>query len=166
MENIIQAQYLVLARLTLQHCLSHWGERLISFVVYGSVARGTATLQSDLDLLLVVRPNAESQMTPRVEFRKIESQTLSDFTSRNTEGINAYISPIIKSVESCQAGSPLFFDLVEDALILHDKQRFFAGVLEKLQKRMCELGSRRVWIGEAWYWDLKPNYQVGEVIEI
>ena len=26
-------------------------------------------------------------------------------------------------------------------------------------------GSRRIWRGDAWYWDLKPDYTPSEVVE-
>ena len=29
-----------------------------------------------------------------------------------------------------------------------------------------KLGARRIWRGEAWMWDLKPDYKVGEVFEL
>lgn len=43
----------LLDRLTLL-CKEHYKERLISLVVFGSVGRGTAGPDSDIDLLLVV----------------------------------------------------------------------------------------------------------------
>jgi hypothetical protein len=31
---------------------------------------------------------------------------------------------------------------------------------------MKELGSKKVYIGEKWYWDLKPDLEFGEIIEL
>jgi hypothetical protein len=38
--------------------------------------------------------------------------------------------------------------------------------LEKLRKRLTELGAKRVWRGNAWYWILKPDLRPGEVFEL
>jgi hypothetical protein len=31
---------------------------------------------------------------------------------------------------------------------------------------LAHLGARRVWLGNAWYWDLKPDYRPGDVFEL
>jgi len=56
--------------------------------------------------------------------------------------------------------------MVEDARILYDKSEFFSKRLERLRKRLKELGTKRVWKGNIWHWVLKPDYQPGEVIEL
>ena len=76
------------------------------------------------------------------------------------------LSPVFKTPEEIASGSPLFLDMVEDVRMLFDRDRFFAKVLKKLKKRLQKLGARRIWQGNAWYWDLKPDYQPGEVFEI
>jgi len=61
---------------------------------------------------------------------------------------------------------PLYLDIVEDAVIFFDRDGFFSGILEKLRKRLNELGAERVRLGKKWYWRLKRDYKFGEVIEI
>ncbi len=39
-------------------------------------------------------------------------------------------------------------------------------VLERLRKRLQALGTKCKHSGKIWYWDLKPNFQPGEVIEL
>ena len=56
--------------------------------------------------------------------------------------------------------------MTEDARILHDPDRCLASVLDSLRTRLRELGSKRIWRGDAWYWDLKPDYRWGDVIEL
>ena len=63
-------------------------------------------------------------------------------------------------------GTPLLLDMTEDARILHDPDRCLASVLDSLRTRLRELGSKRIWRGDAWYWDLKPDYRWGDVIEL
>ena len=59
--------------------------------------------------------------------------------------------------------SPLLLDMTEDARILHDRN---AGVLQRLKRRLDELGARRIWRGNAWIWDLRPDYRPGEVFDL
>ena len=61
---------------------------------------------------------------------------------------------------------PLYFDLVEDALILYEREGFFSAVLERLRASFQRLGARRIQRGRIRYWELKPDYIYGEVFEI
>lgn len=56
---------------------------------------------------------------------------------------------------------PLYLDMVEDAVIFFDRDGFFSGILEKLRKRLNELGAERVRLGKRWYWRLKRDYKFG-----
>jgi uncharacterized protein len=56
--------------------------------------------------------------------------------------------------------------MVEDARVLYDKGDFFVRQLARLRQRLTELGAKRIWKGNAWYWDLKPDYRPGEVFEL
>jgi hypothetical protein len=57
-------------------------------------------------------------------------------------------------------------DMTEEAIILYDRDGFFAGILERLRKKLRELGAQRKRKGKVWYWDLKPDYKPGEVIDL
>jgi hypothetical protein len=56
--------------------------------------------------------------------------------------------------------------MVEDAVILYDKDGFFSRVMDRLRGRLRELGARRIWVGDRWYWMLKPDIKFGEVVNI
>jgi len=43
---------------------------------------------------------------------------------------------------------------------------FMQNVLAQFECRLKKLGANRIWSGNAWYWDLKPDYRPGEVFEI
>jgi hypothetical protein len=53
-----------------------------------------------------------------------------------------------------------------DAILLLDRGGVLAAALEDLRQRLRRLGSRRVWVGKQWYWDLKSDYRRGEIIRI
>ena len=71
-----------------------------------------------------------------------------------------------KTPDEARFCSPLYLDLVEDGMLV-DRGDFFRDVLDGLRERMRQLGSRRVFLGDgSWYWDLKPDFRFGEVVEL
>ncbi len=76
------------------------------------------------------------------------------------------LSPVFKTSEEIVDGSPLLLDMIEDGRVMFDRDDFFQGAMSSLKERLQRLGARRIWRGNAWYWDLKPDYQQGEVFEI
>jgi predicted nucleotidyltransferase len=147
----------------LDSCRETYGERLVSLAVFGSFGRGTPRPDSDIDLLIVADGLPRGRMNRVREFGAAERK----FRARLPEGsFRRELSPVIKSREETAVGSPLFLDMVDDAHMLFDTDGFFTGTLAGLKKRLEALGSRRIWKGSAWYWDLKPDFQPGEVFEL
>jgi len=145
---------------------SFYGDRLVSFVVFGSVARETYRFDSDIDVLIIAEGLPNGRMKRVAQFLTIEDRIESFLKSLQKEGINTCISTVFKTPEEAEMGSPLFLDMVEDASILFDSNGFFSKRLVRLRNRLRELGAKRVWRGNAWYWVLKPDYKPGEVIEL
>ena len=141
-------------------CKEYYGERLVSLAVFGSVGRGTARPESDIDLLLIVKDLPKGRIARVREFIALEV-ALGIATKGRFE-----LSPVFKTPEEIANGSPLLLDMVEDARILFDSEDFFAGTLKNLKARLQQLGARRIWQGNMWYWDLKPDYIQGEIFEI
>jgi predicted nucleotidyltransferase len=61
----------LLSRL-LDACRQHYGDRLVSLAVYGSVGRGTPRADSDLDLLIVAERLPSGRVARSEEFRAVE----------------------------------------------------------------------------------------------
>jgi len=147
-------------------CQRHYGERLVSIAVFGSVGRGTPRPDSDVDLLLVVDPLPDGRV-PRVnEFAAVEAQLVLRMAECRTAGLAVELSPVFKTPREVEWGSPLLLDMVDDARLLYDRDGFLQRALEALAARLTRLGARRIWRGNAWFWDLKPDYRPGEVFEI
>jgi uncharacterized protein len=142
-------------------CLEVYGERLISLLVFGSVGRGTANPESDVDLLLVVSDLPEGRLRRVREFLRVESKLRTELNR-----VDVVLSPLIKSPGEVEKGSPLFLDMTEDALILQDSNCFMEERLKRLKDRLVTLGARRIWRGSGWHWDLKPDYTFGDVFEL
>ena len=155
----------LLADLT-EACRRHYGDRLRAVAVYGSVGRGTPRPDSDVDLLIVADGLPDGRF-PRVEdFLLVEEALAPRMESARAAGLHPELSPIFKTRAELARGTPLLLDMTEDARILYDPDRCLAEALDRLRKRLRDLGSRRIWKGDAWYWDLKPDYRWGDVIEL
>jgi predicted nucleotidyltransferase len=143
-------------------------ERLVSVVLFGSAARGEAGAESDVDLLIVATEYAPfaSRFDPLTAIDEAlrASRAYQDLISKS---LGTTISPIPLTVEEVERTPPILLDLVTDGLIICDRDGFMARTLRALRKKLRVLGARRVALeGGGWYWDLKPDYKLGEVVEL
>lgn len=147
--------------------IANYGPRLVALAIFGSWARGAATSSSDLDLLVVADPLPPSRMKRVREFgpvcdatRAVRSRVWSD------EGPEIELSPVFKTPEELAAGSPLYLDMTLWRVILVDRGGLLETFLEGLPGRMQALGSRRVPFKGGAFWDYKPDFRPGEVVEL
>lgn len=147
-------------------CLNVYGESLVSLAVFGSVGRGTPRPDSDVDLLIVANSLPNGRLRRMESFRAVEGALQPIAAEFESKGLNLVLSPVIRLPAEITAGSPLLLDLVDDARVLYDPNRFLCNTLADLRRRLDALHARRVWVGNAWWWDLKPDYQPGEVFTI
>jgi hypothetical protein len=143
-----------------------YGDRLVSLAIFGSVGRQTQRTDSDLDFLIVAGDLPRGRMARVEEFQVIEDQLTDVLDRMSKNGIDTYLSPVFKTPEELEQGSPLFLDLVEDARILYDPEDVLSSCLAGLKERLKALGSVRVRRGNAWHWVLKPDLKPCEVFEI
>jgi len=143
------------------------GEKLVSIILYGSTARGDVSEYSDIDLLIVLESLPESRLERLKIFDEVEKRCERELRSLENEyGLKIFFSPILKTVDEAWKITPLYLDMVEDGIILFDRDDFMKKIMDKVRARLRELGARRVWRGRRWYWVLKPDVKEGEVLEI
>lgn len=147
-------------------CQDFYGLRLVTVAVFGSVGRGVPRPDSDIDILIVAEPLPDGRIRRVEEFLVVEEKLRTTLSEAQSSGIYTYLSPIFKTPAEVRQGSPIFLDMLEDAGILYDRGGFFARELEKLRRRMAGLKAKRIWKGDAWYWDLKPDFRPGDIFEI
>ncbi len=147
-------------------CRRHYGGRLLSLAVYGSVGRGAPRPDSDVDLLVVAADLPDGPVARNDEFEAVRTAVAPRLAAAGAAGLHPELSPIFKTRAELDRGTPLLLDMTEDARILHDPDDCLADTLTRLRRRLRALGSRRVWRGDHWYWDLKPDYRPGEIFEL
>jgi len=149
-----------------EELLAHYGQRLVTCAVFGSVGRGMPRDGSDIDLLVIVRGLPPGRMRRMDGFLPVEARLVPLLAACAGENGPPTLSPVLKTPEEVSSGSPLFLDMVEDARILYDEGGFFAGCLDHLRSRLRQLGAQRIWRGNAWHWVLKPDLKPGEIFEL
>jgi hypothetical protein len=126
------------------------------------VARGQARPGSDIDVVVVAeglpRRLADRRRPLLESWERVRS-------ARGLPWIEWNL--VVKSPEEARYHSPLYLDIVEDGILILDRGGLVAAVLAAMRERMRALGSRRVHLPDgSWYWDLKPDFRFGEVVEI
>jgi predicted nucleotidyltransferase len=136
---------------------ARFGEDLIALIAFGSQVLGTARAESDLDLLVVIRGLPRRRLDRQGLLISFAHQVSDDFASR--------MSAIPLTPEEAVTTKPFYLGMLEGHRVLVDRDGFFARIMERLQRRLVELGSRRLTdeLGNP-YWDLKPDYVLGEDI--
>jgi predicted nucleotidyltransferase len=136
-----------------------FGPDLVSVVLFGSRARGTARPDSDMDLLVVARNLPGSRLARQRILLRL-ARTVSD------EFADA-LMPVPLTPEEAATVKPYYLGMLSGHRILRDAGGFFAGVLARLEGRLRELGSRRHVDADGYeYWDLKPDWKPGDVVTL
>jgi len=143
-----------------------YADKLVSIALFGSVARRTARPDSDVDLFLVIEGLPEGRRARLESFDRVERGLASEIASLAERGITVELSVVLRTPADLAIASPLMLDLTEDAVLLEDRGGVCGRALEDLRGRLRRLGSRRIWTGTSWYWDLKPDYRRGEIIRL
>lgn len=142
------------------------GDRLVSVVLYGSVARGEARRTSDVDLLVVAEGLPQGRLRRQDVLEAADRRVDALLDELAERGVHTGVSVILKTPDEAARTVPLYLDMVEDAVLLLDRGGFFAGVLERLRESLKRLGARRHRMGRFRYWDLKPDLRPGEIISL
>lgn len=140
------------------------GEALVSVVLFGSVARGEADCHSDIDLLLVVEGLPPGRFARMARLEGIAEELEAARQALWRQGTYTDFSVLVLTPEEARRTRLIYLDMVEDGILLWDRDGFFAGVLGRLRGRLKELGSRRWKRGRTRYWVLTPTIRPGERI--
>lgn len=140
---------------------------LTSVALYGSVARGDAKENSDIDIL-VISNDFHGSIGKRIEVLfGIEKEVRDELKWLRDRKIHTNFSFYPLREEEALRKPLLFLDMIEDAIILYDKDRFLEAVLAELRTEVLRLGARRVYMErDKWYWDLKPYHKLREELVV
>lgn len=142
------------------------GDDLVAIACFGSVARGEPSAASDLDLYVVTRSRVSVLLDRRLNRVRSVRQS-AEYEGLVALGYRPDPMPLYHTVEKLLTHPWILLDIAHHGVILHDPEGVLARELEAIRQRLRELGSRRVVQPDGtWYWDLKPDWRPGEVIDL
>lgn len=143
-------------------------DRLVSACLFGSAARGDEDLSSDIDILIVAEDLPEGLISRNQTLRNAQETVKRSPQARALRrmGQSTLVSPIILTPEEASKHPPIMLDMVDDGIILYDKDAFLEGTLDDIRRRLEELRARKVKTRKGWYWILKPDARLGAEVRI
>jgi predicted nucleotidyltransferase len=142
------------------------GKRVVAVVLYGSVARNSATPHSDIDVMIVYR-NDKKEIERKMTGLLLQIRESSEYIALENKGFIPEIYPLFISVKKLKTHPWILLDIVDHGIILLDDDDVLRNELTVIRHRMKELGTKKVTLSDGtWYWDIKPNAKLGEVIEL
>jgi uncharacterized protein len=142
------------------------GDRLLAVALFGSAARGQAGPHSDLDLMVIHRGQRQHIHNVFVEL-VLALRTTPEYSELEQKGILPDPYPLFISLQKLADTPWILLDLMDHGLALYDPEGILAAKLKSLRARLKELGTQKIVLEDGtWYWDLKPDWKPGELIEL
>ena len=164
-EAISQEEYRSTVRRLNELLITRFGKKLLSVVVFGSVGRGEAKMDSDIDVLVVCEGFDESMHSRMESMVDIILQLREEEGKPPGEQVWIQFHPL--RPEEALRNRPIYLDMIEEGVVIYDRDHFMENVLKMLSERLKELGSKKVYLPDgSWYWILKPTIKRGEILEI
>lgn len=143
-----------------------FGDDILSVALFGSVARGTAKKDSDIDLL-IIHKEVSYDSAKRFLDLQFEMEDKEAYKELRNRGFYPCLSPIFMTSDELSIKPLILLDIMDHGIILKDEEGVLLDKIQKLKIRLGELGSKKIVFEDgSWAWDLKPDWKIGEVIEI
>lgn len=123
-----------------------WSDDLVGLVLFGSVARGEATENSDIDLLLVMRP--EARIT-RSLYSRWEAFCRESGGMHDLDRISPHFVNLPRSVS--EAGG-LWYEAALEGIVLRERDCRVSRFLRSAREAVAHGRIRRRWLHGSPYW--------------
>ena len=153
-KRVRQREYLPLIVALSARVLEWLDGSLVSMAIYGSVARGEAKPNSDLDALVV------SEDFPKSYSKRVEAAVgvleplkhLKLWLWRN-KGIYCNTDLLMLTKAEASLAQPIYLDMVFDSVIVYDRGGFLSSVFERLGHKLRAVGAERIELpSKRWFW--------------
>jgi predicted nucleotidyltransferase len=126
-------------------------------LLFGSLARGEAGERSDVDLLVL---HSGAPVRDPVERRRLLYKLVAERLEGAFEAVTLIDMDLERFLKPATV-TPLLLNIYADALVVIDRVGSLEEFLQRVRKRIGELGLARVKNGRAYYWILpKPMEKV------
>jgi len=114
------------------------GKDLVSVVLLGSRARGTAHPHSDIDLLIV------AHALPEEERRDGLALEMAEIGFDYGTPIQIILATPEETMLSAKTGAPLMFEIYDAHRIIYDKEGFFDRVIKEFAEQLHQWKARKI----------------------
>lgn len=138
-----------------------------STVLYGSVSRGVAKEDSDVDLFVLM--DSSTSVGERIEqLSQVEDsgRAAKELDWLDARGIQTHISILPLTREEGMHFPPIMLDILEDGIPIFDDGTY-QDLRSTLRSRLVEARAKREFLSpNEWYWDMAPRLTTGEVYAV
>ena len=138
-----------------------------SIVIYGSLSRGVAERNSDVDLLVLM--DSEESVGERIQrLSQLEGieRIREELDWLDNHGIYTHISILPLTEDEATHFPPVLLDIIEDGIPVVEDDTFLR-LASTLRSRLTQADAKRVFLSpNEWYWDLAPRLRAGEVYAV
>jgi predicted nucleotidyltransferase len=133
--------------------------------LFGSVARGEARSNSDVDLLVVAKnlSGTKAEMSDTI-YSRVDLSAERLFLLEN--GFATDLSVIPMKEEELGMFYPIMLDVLDHGVVICERDTVLSQAGEVMKLEFPRLGIRRVPLRRGWMWILPPTIQVGAPIGV
>lgn len=143
-------------------------DELLSIILFGSIARGKWTYESDIDIFILFSNKNSKNLnyTQKLTEMIFDYEKSTDLINEKGKKLYCSIQDLSLQLKDLDNFRTLFYDIVMDGIILFDRNQIGFQFFEIIKKKISEKGLKRVYINEAdFYWERK-EIKFGEIIEL
>ena len=136
---------------------------VISMVIFGSVSRGQAKGDSDVDIFVFYDDTTIERSMVNNKMNKIilKLRKSDEYNKLEKENVHAEIYPFLISKRESMDFLWVFLDSLIDGIIILDKNYFVEKLMSRFRKNIESLGGRRVQLPiGGWCWLLFKDYKM------
>ena len=135
--------------------------------IRSSIYKGSEHGFTLIEIMIVIIKVIDNPQVRIEQLLKVEYAVQEEIRRLREHGIHTGLSFYPLKPEEAERLPDLFLDLTEDAVILYDEDRLLERILLELKAKLLRQGAVRVFVDQdRWYWDLRPGYKFGEIVEI
>src|SRR2546425_9333617 len=138
---------------------------LLGVWLFGSVARGEARPNSDVDLLVVARnlKGNKSQMADAIS-SVVDVRSERDFFFRNGFVTDISFYPITE--EELGRFYPIMLDVLDHGIVLYERGEILNKTARSMKEWLSRMRVRKVTLKRGWMWLLPPDLKVAEPVGV
>jgi predicted nucleotidyltransferase len=143
-----------------------FGSNFVACALFGSVARGEGRPESDVDLLMIFK-NKTAELEKEIIKLLVEADDWSEKEVLLSKGIYAHLSVVLRTEKELREDPLIMLDVMDQGIVLYEKNKALERLFSLLKSKLRELKSKKVVLADGtWYWDLKPDWHPGEIVEL